>query len=50
MATQLVRNRRLLVDLLTGLLLALILVLAHLLLDADGGDGGKFSRAGASSV
>jgi hypothetical protein len=31
-------------DLLTSLLLALILILAHLLLDASGGDGGKFSR------
>ena len=32
-------------DWLTALLLALIVVLAHLLLDEDGGDGGKFSRA-----
>ena len=36
-------------DLLTALLLALIIVLVNLLLDADGGDGGKFSRAGASA-
>jgi hypothetical protein len=35
-------------DLLTGLLLALIVVLVHLLMDADGGDGGKFSRIGAA--
>jgi hypothetical protein len=35
-------------DLLTALLLALIVVLVHLLWDADGGDGGKFSRAAAS--
>jgi hypothetical protein len=35
-------------DLLTSLLLALIVVLVNLLLDADGGDGGKFSRAGAA--
>jgi hypothetical protein len=35
-------------DPLTALLLALIVVLANLLLDADGGDGGKFSRAGAA--
>ena len=34
-------------DLLTSLLLALIVVLVNLLLDADGGDGGKFSRVGA---
>ena len=32
-------------DWLTALLLALIVVLAHLLLDEDGGDSGKFSRA-----
>jgi hypothetical protein len=38
------------VDLLTALLLALILVLVHLLFDASGGDGGKFSRAGGPSV
>jgi hypothetical protein len=31
-------------DLLTLLLLALIVVLAKALFDADGGDGGKFSR------
>lgn len=37
-------------DLSTGLLLALIFVLAHLLSDASGGDGGKFSPARASSV
>jgi hypothetical protein len=36
------------VDILTALLLALIVVLAHLLFDESGGDGGKFSRAGAS--
>ena len=35
-------------DLLTALLLAFIVVLVHLLLSADGGDGGKFSRAGAA--
>jgi hypothetical protein len=31
-------------DLLTAVLLALIAVLAHILLNADGGGGGKFSR------
>jgi hypothetical protein len=36
-------------DLLTAALLALIVVLAHLLLDTDGGDGGKFSREGAAA-
>ena len=34
-------------DTLTALLLTLIVVLAHLLLNADGGGGGKFSRQGA---
>jgi hypothetical protein len=38
------------VDWLTALLLALIVLLAHLLLDEDGGDGGKFSRAGVPSA
>lgn len=32
-------------DLLTALLLALIVVLVDLLLNADGGDGGKFCRS-----
>lgn len=32
-------------DLLTALLLALIVVLAHILMNTDDGDGGKFSRA-----
>ncbi len=36
-------------DLLTALLLALIVVLVSLLMDASGGDGGKFSRSGVSS-
>jgi hypothetical protein len=33
-------------DLLTALLLALIVTLVHLLLNAGGGDNGRFSRAG----
>ena len=37
-------------DWLTVLLLALIVVLAHLLFESDGGDSGKFSPAGAASA
>ena len=36
-------------DSLTILLLVFIVVLVHLLLSADGGTGGKFSRQGASA-
>lgn len=36
-------------DLLTALLLALVIALAHILMNTDDDEGGKFQRAGAGA-